>query len=164
MDNINSPPNLIINNETEILILGTRPGEKSLEKGNYYAKKGNRFWKIMEDIYPELESKEYDEKINFLRANKIGLWDVLRYHEGRGSLDKNIKNEQPNDFKNLFNHHKNIKKVLFNGLKDPKKFFNKHKCYCPNNIKPKPLPSTSGMNTKYSIQDLIKDWKEAIRE
>ena len=33
------------------LILGSLPGEQSLVSGEYYAKKGNRFWPTMEDIF-----------------------------------------------------------------------------------------------------------------
>ena len=40
----------ISNPDTTILILGTMPGDKSLELGEYYGHSRNRFWKIISTI------------------------------------------------------------------------------------------------------------------
>ena len=46
------PP--IIYPDSQVLILGTMPGEKSLELQQYYGNRGNQFWKILFTI----ESKD----------------------------------------------------------------------------------------------------------
>ena len=84
------PP--FVNEETEILILGSIPGVNSLTKQEYYGNKNNQFWKIMYSIFDALPlSDHYDEKIRLLTKNKIGMWDVLANCERKGSLDTNIK-------------------------------------------------------------------------
>src|SRR5690606_11828588 len=40
----------ISNSDTTILILGTMPGDKSLELGEYYGHPRNKFWKIISTI------------------------------------------------------------------------------------------------------------------
>lgn len=98
---------------SRILILGTMPGERSLQLQQYYGHAGNHFWKIMFSILEQPFSTDYAERIKLLKDHKIALWDVLQNCEGRGSSDNAIKNEIPNDFKAFYNQHKNIKSVLF---------------------------------------------------
>ena len=89
---INSFP-AFVNSSTEILILGTIPGIASLTKQEYYAHPRNHFWKI---IYTLLSNSTispiFEEKIELLQTNKIGIWDVLENCERKGSLDIHIKN------------------------------------------------------------------------
>ena len=40
----------ISSKNARVLILGSMPGERSLEVGQYYAHSRNAFWKIMEEI------------------------------------------------------------------------------------------------------------------
>ena len=87
------PP--FVNSQTEILILGTMPGIASLEKQEYYAHKRNHFWRIMYTLLDNLPIAEiFEEKIQMLQTNKIGLWDVLENCERKGSLDIHIKNQK----------------------------------------------------------------------
>ena len=37
-----------IDNDTQILIVGTMPGEQSLQEQMYYANKNNKFWSYIE--------------------------------------------------------------------------------------------------------------------
>jgi len=37
--------------DSKVLILGTMPGERSIEINQYYGHKGNQFWKLMFDIF-----------------------------------------------------------------------------------------------------------------
>ena len=43
----------IVDEECEILILGSLPSVKSREEHFYYANKQNRFWKVISAIYHE---------------------------------------------------------------------------------------------------------------
>ena len=54
-----------IDNLSEILILGSMPGVKSLEEQQYYAHPQNRFWKVMAYLCktPTLHEKTYQEKM-----------------------------------------------------------------------------------------------------
>ena len=75
------------------------PGAVSLAKQEYYANPRNHFWKILYTLFDALPiSENFVEKVQFLKSNKIGLWDVLENCERKGSLDIHIKNHKENDF------------------------------------------------------------------
>ena len=66
-----------IDSESEIIILGTFPSEKSLEKMEYYGNKQNQFWKLIYDVYETEYESVYSERLLFLKENKVALWDVF---------------------------------------------------------------------------------------
>ena len=91
MNRINSfPP--IADEHSEILILGSVPGVKSLEMQQYYAHPQNQFWKILFHIFGEEFSTDYPQRIDLLKRYNIALWDVIESCERKGSLDTEIKN------------------------------------------------------------------------
>lgn len=148
------PP--FVDNETEILILGTMPGIASLEKQEYYAHPRNHFWKIIYTLFDKLPvSIHFEEKIELLQNNKIGIWDVLEHCEREGSLDIHIKNHKPNDFENLFNQFPNIKKIIFNG-KESHRYFIKNFGQIKG-ITYYVMPSTSPANTM-SFENKLTTW------
>ena len=116
MDKINSLSPIITKN-SKVLILGSIPGAKSLEKQEYYGNSRNAFWRIIYSLYDKELEENYNEKISFLKSKDIALWDVIENCSREGSLDSNIKNENPNDFERLFKKYPNIKYVFFNGGK-----------------------------------------------
>lgn len=152
---INSfPP--FVNSSTEILILGTMPGIASLEKQEYYAHKRNHFWKIMYTLLNNLPVSEiFEEKIQLLQTNKIGLWDVLENCERKGSLDIHIKNHTENDFETLFKNFPSITKIVFNGKESHKYFLKKFGQI--KGINYYVMPSTSPANTM-SFENKLKIW------
>ncbi|MFV5699058.1 DNA-deoxyinosine glycosylase [Flavobacterium sp. ZT3R17] len=152
---INSfPP--FVNSQTEILILGTMPGIASLEKQEYYAHKRNHFWKIMYTQLGNLPVSEiFEEKIQLLQKNKIGLWDVLENCERKGSLDIHIKNQKENDFESLFKEFPAITKIIFNGKESHKYFLKKFGQM--KGITYYVMPSTSPANTM-SFENKLKIW------
>ncbi|MFM2368659.1 MAG: hypothetical protein RL619_959 [Bacteroidota bacterium] len=156
---INSfPP--FVNSQTEILILGTMPGIASLEKQEYYAHKRNHFWKIMYTQLSNLPvSKIFEEKIQLLQDNKIGLWDVLENCERKGSLDIHIKNHKENDFKTLFKEFPAITKIIFNGKESHKYFLKKFGQI--KGITYSVMPSTSPANTM-SFENKLKIWSTCL--
>src|SRR5688500_9404170 len=93
------------NQDSEILILGTMPGERSLKLQQYYGHAGNQFWKIMFALFEEPFTTNYELRTILLLKNKIALWDVLSYCEGKGSSDTNIEKEIPNDFPSFYKLH-----------------------------------------------------------
>jgi hypoxanthine-DNA glycosylase len=156
---INSfPP--FVNSQTEILILGTMPSIASLEKQEYYAHKRNHFWKIMYTQLSNLPVSEiFEEKIQLLQDNKIGLWDVLENCERKGSLDIHIKNHTENDFKTLFKEFPAITKIIFNGKESHKYFLKKFGQI--KGITYSVMPSTSPANTM-SFENKLKIWSTCL--
>jgi len=149
--------NPIINSNTEILIIGTFPGEKSRERNQYYAGSQNQFWNIMSDVLnTDLVNLEYKNRINILQECKIGLWDAIESCEIKGSLDKNIKKPEYNDFSHLIR----IKKIICNGKAVEEKYIKY--CQKPNSVKVLRVPSSSSANNG-SIGRL-EQWREKITD
>lgn len=109
------PP--IIDNQSKILILGSIPGVKSLEKQEYYAHPQNQFWKLMFYILGQEFSENYQDKLTLLKSHKVALWDTIESCEREGSLDTKIKNEIRNSIAGLLVENPQIKAVFCNGQK-----------------------------------------------
>ena len=148
------PP--IIDQESKIVTLGSVPGEKSLEKQEYYGHPQNKFWKIIFELFNENFSEDYLEKIKILKKNKIAVWDVIDSCERVGSLDTTIKNEESNDILQLLKKYQNIKTIFCNGGKSYK---NLQKIVGKNfEIPIYLLPSTSPLHT-ISFEKKLESWK-----
>lgn len=144
----------LIHEESKVLILGTMPGELSLELKQYYANPRNQFWQIMEKQIKGISTAQYKEKAKLLNEEGIALWDLLGKCEREGSLDSQIKRKTKvcNDFNSLFKKYTNIRAVLFNGLEACKLFHENVMQSVPMKTKKHlafvPLPSSSGANSR----------------
>lgn len=151
----------ISNPETRILILGSIPGDKSLEMKEYYGHPRNRFWKIISIITKNELPSSYDGKIQLLLNAKIGLWDIAQRAIRKGSLDSAIKNEHPNDLETFIKSHPQLSTIAFNGSKSEalyKKYFKRNE-----NIQYVSLPSTSPANATMSFEEACKKWEELLK-
>ena len=148
----------IIDKETKILILGSLPGKKSLELREYYGHPRNRLWEILAHLTNNEIPQNYERKKEFLFKYNIGLWDVAHSAYREGSLDSNIKKENPNDIKDLLESYETIKVIGFNGKKSEKMFY---KYFSENlEIKYVALPSTSPANMAISFEDICARWSQ----
>jgi len=150
----------ISNADTTILILGTMPGDKSLELGEYYGHSRNRFWKIISTITNNDLPLTYADKKSLLLKTKIGIWDVAHKVNRKGSLDSAIEDEEPNDLHNFIQKHKNLKVIGFNGTKSEAlydKYFDRKA-----GIKYISLPSTSPANTGIDFDNICKQWRQIL--
>ena len=147
-----------VDDKTRILIVGTMPGEESLNQQTYYANSRNKFWHYMAAILNNgQEVKTPKERRLLLQSKGIGLWDSFSVCERRGSLDSNIKKEQPNDFSKF----QSVRYILFNGQKAAKYFKMYNRQYLEQR-EAFELPSTSPANA--SVPDDIKfeKWKTVL--
>lgn len=147
----------LIDNSTIILIMGTMAGEQSIAKQEYYANKGNLFWKIMFAVFEEEFSNAYEDRKAFLAKYHIGLWNVLKSCKREGSSDAKITEETINDFENLHKQFPNIKYVFFES-KAAAKYFHKH-TLPQDGITYTTLPSTSGLNAGLTTAEKMERWK-----
>lgn len=150
----------IISLEPRILILGSLPGDLSLELNQYYVHPRNRFWKMMFEIFGTGFSEDYEVRKQLILQNKLALWDVAHSAERKGSMDVDMKNVSPNQIHELLTEHPTIEKIIFNGKKAEQlfwKYFDKK-----TSIEYISLPSTSPANAQFSYERLIEIWKNAI--
>lgn len=109
------PP--IYNADSEVLILGSFPSEKSRESGSYYSNKDNSFWNIICEYYNEPLPTNNSEKEAILLKHHIAVWDMIESCEIVGSSDKNIKDAEYHkaiEIQELLKQSK-IKKIIING-------------------------------------------------
>jgi TDG/mug DNA glycosylase family protein len=105
--------------KARLLILGSMPGQLSLDKQQYYAHPRNSFWFIMGELFSFPITSPYEDRIEILRRKRIALWDVIGSCSRPGSLDSNIDNSSlhPNDIVTFLDAHPRIRAVFFNGAK-----------------------------------------------
>ncbi|MGG7550961.1 DNA-deoxyinosine glycosylase [Chryseobacterium arthrosphaerae] len=149
----------LIDDHSEIIILGSIPGVRSLEKQQYYAHPQNKFWKIIFELLHEEFTEDYAERIGILKRNHIALWDVIDSCERKGSLDSEIRNEEANQVAELLDEHPHIRAIFCNGGKSYK---NLQKLLGKNYRLPViALPSTSPLHT-VSFEKKLEDWKKIL--
>jgi hypoxanthine-DNA glycosylase len=107
------PP--IVDARSRVLVLGTLPGEESLRRQQYYAHPRNLFWPIVFALFDATPPADYAERLGFIAAHRIALWDVCEICERERSADTTIRREQPNAIDRLLDVHCLIRAVAFNG-------------------------------------------------
>ena len=109
----------IVEQSTRILLLGSLPGEASLARGQYYAHPQNQFWRLVGDTLaqPEFSTMPYDDRLEILRAARIGLWDTVRSAQRRGSLDSAIRDPVLSPLTEFTAGLPELRAVGFNGAK-----------------------------------------------
>lgn len=152
----------IYNEYTEIFILGTLPGEKSLEAKRYYAHPKNAFWRILAEIYhPDFLHSNYEVQKQMLLNYKLGLWDIVESAKRKGSLDTKLMDIEINRVYDLLLRLPNLKKVFFNG-QNAYKLYRKHFPFIEN-IDYQILPSTSPANARLNFEQKLTLWKQSLK-
>lgn len=158
----------VVREDTQVLILGSMPGTKSLEEAQYYAHPRNAFWPIMEALFDIPVSLAYEERLKQLNQNKVGLWDVYAKCFRPGSLDSAIEKSSAdiNDFSGLFKRFPSIHTVFCNGKESEtvfrKKVLSKGEF---DSIHVVGLTSTSPANARLAFEQKLVLWqqvKEAV--
>ena len=106
----------VVDARTRLLVLGSLPGQKSLDSAQYYANPQNRFWMLMSAVTGrELVALDYPARLQALRAAGVGLWDVVAEAHREGSLDSDIRNRADNDLAGLAASLPLLDTIAFNG-------------------------------------------------
>jgi len=152
---------------TKVLILGSMPGEKSLQMNQYYAHPQNVLWRIMGDLVGAGRELDYSERVAKLLETRIGLWEVLESCHRPGSLDSAINpmTMQPNDFNAFYADHTKVTHVFFNGGLAADAFRRRVKpLLLPeyNHIHYERLPSTSPAHASRNYQQKLEVWRKVI--
>ncbi|WP_440946098.1 DNA-deoxyinosine glycosylase [Methanosarcina sp. T3] len=151
------PP--VLDENTEILIMGSLPGDESLRRQQYYGHPGNDFWRLVGNAIGEnLQDMNYEARLETLKRNKIGLWDVFKAGKREGSEDSKIREEEINRFSILKEIAPELKLVCFNGKKSGQ--------YEPvlraMGYKTKVLPSSSGINRR-NLKMREYEWENVLK-
>ncbi len=151
------PP--IVDKNTKIIILGSLPRNISLKKHQYYGNPGNDFWRLLGSaISEDLQSMDYGRRLETLRCNGIGLWDVFKAGDRVGSGDVKIKDEEMNQFSILKEIAPKLRLICFNGKKSGKY----ESILREIGYEIKILPSSSGANRR-SLEKRESEWKDVFK-
>jgi hypoxanthine-DNA glycosylase len=142
--------------KSKILLLGTMPGEQSLKHQEYYAHKGNHFWRLMFSLLGEPPTNNYEQKKQILLKNGIAVWDVLQACERVGAADSAITKEIVNDFRSFYEQFPNISSVFFTSKKAG--FFYDQYVGRDNLRIYYTLSSPSSANTWKTLDEKLSDW------
>lgn len=147
----------IIDSQTEILILGSGPSDRSIALQQYYGNKGNQFWRVVFEALHQTDPIDYSKRITLLKKHHIGLWDVYGTFERQGSMDTNYKETKVNDFSTLLTQAK-IRLIIANG-NESFRIIEKHDLF--PDIRVIKCSSTSGANNGRHIQRKA-EWHAAL--
>ena len=106
----------IARSDTRLFVLGSLPGDASLAARRYYAHPTNQFWRLLGSaIGEDLQSLDYDQRLQRLAERSIGLWDVIASASRAGSLDQAIRRAEHNRIQHLLNDFPDLRAIAFNG-------------------------------------------------
>jgi len=160
---------LVARPDARVLVLGSLPGQKSLEQHQYYAHPRNHFWPIMRQLLCLPEKADYADRIAGLLNHGIALWDVCAQAQRPGSLDSAIRDAVANDFPAFFAAHPHIALIACNGGKA----FGLFQRLAAPRLAPRyrgmarHLPSTSPAHARLSCAQKLARWavvRDVLRE
>jgi len=146
---------------TRALVLGSFPGERSLQLQQYYAHPQNQFWPLLQALWPQHlqpPREDYAGRCEWLLARGLGLWDVYASCEREGSLDSAIRAAAANDFAGLRRRCSDLRLALHNGAES---FKHARQTLALGLVAIK-LPSTSPANAGWSFEKKLQAWREAL--
>lgn len=150
-----------------LLILGSMPGQQSLQQQQYYAHPRNGFWPIISQILNYPVEQTYQQRLEMLIKEQIALWDVVSECIRPGSLDSSIQTEsiRPNPLADWLTKQASVTTVCFNGAK-AEQLFNR---YITPDLKTlnrelvlHRLPSTSPAHASMTLAQKRQHWQRAL--
>jgi len=154
------PP--IVRADCRVLILGSFPGVASLAAGRYYAHPRNRFWPVLQAIWPQRPMPQAgtgaDEVGAWLAECGLGLWDVIARCDRAGSLDSAIRDAEMNDVAALARKLPALRAIVHNGGESARHGRHLDALGLPRLI----LPSTSPANAGWPLPRLVCAWRAAF--
>lgn len=152
-----------IDNNSEILIVGTFPSGISICSEQYYANTShNSFWKLIYKIYEDKDivPNNYPKRKEVLKKNKIALCDVYSWAARLGNSDSKIdkKNIEYHKLDELLDNHPNIKKIIFNGQEAAKVF----KKEFPNITTLAYIAESTSGNRMIYFEEKLANWQDLL--
>ncbi|WP_300368718.1 DNA-deoxyinosine glycosylase [Hydrogenimonas sp.] len=150
----------IIDDNSNILILGSFPSIKSFENNFYYAHPRNQFWPLLSSIF-NMPAETVEEKRLLLKRNRLALWDVVQSCERSNSADTGLQHCKPNDIPSLLKTHPHIRVIMFTG----KKAYELFRRYFPDITLPQiVLPSPSPAYASKRFDEKLDIWRDCFSD
>ena len=159
------PP--LVGEAPRLLILGSLPGVRSLQAGEYYAHPRNAFWPIMGALFGAHPELSYAERVAALTGSGIALWDVLAQAHRPGSADAaiDLDSAQANRFDEFLPRHPGLRCVAFNGAAAAALYRRKVLPHLPAtwaSLPQRVLPSSSPAHASLNLAAKRRRWRVAL--
>jgi len=150
----------VTSDTTVLLVLGSFPGARSLTTAQYYAHPQNHFWRILQAVWPHMPqpADSYEDRMDWLLARGLGLWDVYASCERQGSLDTSIRNPVVNDFAGLARRLPRLAAVAHNGGES----FRHARHASALGLPAHKLPSSSPANASWPFERKLAAWRDVF--
>jgi hypoxanthine-DNA glycosylase len=98
----------------------------------------------------------YSDRLAFVAAQRIALWDVCETGDREASADETIRREQPNAIGRLLDQHPPIRAVAFNGT-GARRLYDRHFAR-REDLTYLALPSTSPAHARIDFAGKLARW------
>ena len=155
------PP--VLSPATRLVILGSFPGVASLRAQQYYGHPQNQFWRLLATLLTDdptaLQQAPYADRLSWLLAQGLGVWDVYASCEREGSLDSAIRAPVLNDLASLRMHCPQLTALAHNGGES----FRHARHTQALGLPVYRLPSSSPANASWSFERKLTAWREVLQ-
>ena len=155
------PP--VLSPATRLVILGSFPGVASLRAQQYYGHPQNQFWRLLATLLTDdptaLLQAPYADRLSWLLAQGLGVWDVYASCKREGSLDSAIRAPVLNDLASLRIHCPQLTALAHNGGES----FRHARHTQALGLPVYRLPSSSPANASWSFERKLAAWREVLQ-
>ncbi|MFM7026381.1 MAG: DNA-deoxyinosine glycosylase [Limnohabitans sp.] len=159
-----------VSSSTRVLVLGSFPGVRSLQRQQYYAHSQNHFWPILQALWPQAPwpaDGDYAARCDCALALGLGIWDVYASCEREGSLDSSIRQAQLNDFPGLLRQCPRLTGIAHNGGESFRHAravgLMLERAGLAGRVQIHPLPSTSAANASWRFERKLDAWRAVMQ-
>lgn len=147
--------------DTRLLVLGSFPSVASLAAQQYYGHARNQFWPLLAALWQQpLADWPYPLRLDFVRAQGLGIWDVYARCRRPGSLDADISDAEVNDLAGLVATLPQLRLVAHNGGESARAM----RITAALGVAVLRLPSTSPANASWSFERKLAVWRKAFEQ
>lgn len=156
--------------DAKILILGSMPGQVSLDHQQYYGHPRNQFWPVLSALFGVNAQLDYDSRCQQAVKVGIALWDVIARCQRQGSLDSAIVSRSVhfNPLAEFCQLLPELQQIWLNGGKAAQSFRQyqrqyqlKYSANWPGaDLSIRELPSTSPAHASLSFAAKLALWQE----
>ncbi len=151
----------VFGRNARVLVLGSFPGEASLQAGQYYAHPRNHFWPVLSQLLgKDLSVLAYDERCAHVCTAGIAIWDIYASCHRQGSLDSAIRQASLNDFQALQRQAPQLRVVAINGAQAA----SQAKGFTERGWIVYRMPSTSPANARLRLEQKAEQWAALRRD
>jgi len=148
------PP--VVGPGVRLLVLGSFPGQASLQAQQYYGHPRNQFWPILSSLWGEpLLTLPYAQRLAVVCERGLGIWDVYASCERTGSLDSAIRQPVPNDLGPVLSACPQLRAIAHNGGES----FRHARHVQAGGLPVYRLPSTSPAHASWSFERKREAWR-----